>query len=89
MNKLLEIERIEFVKYRKCIYLAKDLKRLDNGKYRLNYFFRSIKKETAKLYTDGFVDNYEYQFGYLKKATQEDANFLISRIKIEQPNFDL
>jgi hypothetical protein len=89
MSKATEIKRDDFVKYRKCIYLVKDFQKLDNRKSRLNYYFRSIKIETAKLYSNGFDENYNWQFECIKKASQEEVDFLVSRIRSEHPNFDL
>lgn len=88
MNEIIEIKRNDFVKYLKCIYLVKGFQKLDNGKYRLNYHFRSIRKDNAKLYTNEFDDIYGYLSEKIKKTTIEETKFIISKIKTEYPNFD-
>ena len=49
---MLDIRRNNSVKYRQCLYLVKDFKKVNEKKYRLEYFFRTIKKENAELQMD-------------------------------------
>ena len=88
MYNAIDIKRNDIIKYMKCIYLVKDFQKLDNGKYLLNYYFRSIRKDNAKL---NINDSYEIS-GYLvetiKKASPEESNFIITRINSVYPNYD-
>nr|WP_319511408.1 hypothetical protein [uncultured Draconibacterium sp.] len=86
---MIDIKKNDFIKYRKCIYLVKDFRKLENGKYRLTYFFRTINDKSAKLYLNEFTDNYDWNFEYIKEANQEQINLLISKIRKEYPDFDL
>lgn len=89
MYEIIEIKKYDFVKYLKNLYLVEDFHKLENGQYRLNYLFRSIRKSNAKLHTNGFYDIYGYLAENIRKATDEEIEFLISRIKQEHPNFDI
>jgi hypothetical protein len=89
MYRTIEIKKNDFVKYLKCIYLVKDFEKLDNGRYRLSYFFRSIIKDDAKLHFNEFYDISAYLTEKIKKPSLEETKFLISRIKAEHPSFDL
>ena len=86
---ILDINKNDFIKYLKCIYLVKDFYRDENGYYILEYYFRSIIKENAKLHTTNLYKISGYLTEKIKKATSEETKFLISRIKMESPDFDL
>jgi len=89
MNKSTEIQRNDVVKYLKCLYLVKDLEKLENGNFRLNYYFRITRKDNAKLHFNESYDISSYLLKQVKRPSTEEAEFLISRIKVEHPNFDL
>lgn len=84
-----EIYKYDIVKYLKCIYLVKDFHKLENGRYRLNYYFRTSKNDKVDLKMNDFYDFYSSDVEKIKKPTLEERNFLISRIKVKYPNFDL
>jgi len=86
---VINIEPYDFVKYLKCIYLVKEFQRTDNGLYVIEYYFRSIKKENAKLHSTNSDKITGYLAEKIKKATTEEIRFLTSRIKSKKPNFDL
>jgi len=89
MNNIIEIKRTDFVKYLKCIYLVKDFQKLDNGRYRLSYYFRSIIKDNAKLHMNDSDVISNYLTEKIKKPTLDELKYIISRIKAEYPDFDL
>ena len=86
---IIDINPNNFIKYLKCIYLVKDFYRAENGQYILEYYFRSIIKENAKLHTDNSYKISGYLAEKIKKTTTEETKFLISKIKNEKPDFDM
>jgi hypothetical protein len=86
---VIDINPYDFVKYFKCIYLVKKFHKTDNGHYIIEYYFRSIKKENAKLHSTNSDEIIGYLAEKIKKATTEEIRFLTSRIKTKRPNFDL
>lgn len=89
MANTIKIDRYDIIKYRKCIYLVKNFLKLEDGNYRLEYYFRSINNQIGKLKLNGFSDNSEYQFEYIKEASIEEIDLLVSKIRKEHPKFDL
>jgi hypothetical protein len=89
MDEIIEIKEYDIVKYLKSIYLVKDFQKIDDRKYRLNYYFRSIRKDSAKLHTNESYELYGYLAEKIRKADLEEMKSLISKIKVEHPNFDL
>ena len=89
MNELILIKENDYVKYFKNIYLVKDFKELEKGRYRLSFYFRSIKKKNAKLYKDDSSKINGYLARKIKKATPEEIKFLHSRIRLKFPHLDL
>lgn len=87
MYNPIDIKKNDFVKYAKSIYLVKDFKNL-NGRYRLSFYFRAIKKDKAKLHTNSFNEITGYSSETIKRATAEEIAFLTSKIKAKSPTFD-
>lgn len=75
MNESIPIKKNDFVKYMKSIYLVKDFQKLENGRYRLNYYFRSLEKNHAKLHLNGHNNIIGYLAKNIRKATTEEMNF--------------
>lgn len=88
MDEIIEIKENDIVKYLKSIYIVKGFQKLENGRYRLSYYFRSIKKDNAILHTNGSDEIYGYLAEKIKKADSEERKSLISKIKLKHPNFD-
>jgi hypothetical protein len=89
MNEIIKIKENDIVKYLKSIYLVKGFQKLDSGKYRLNYYFRSIRKDNARLHTNKSEELYNTSIVHIKKTNLEEKRSLISKIKVEHPNFDI
>ena len=89
MYNPIEVNKNDFIKYLKCVYLVKNFTKLDNGYYRLSFYFRSIVKDNAKLHNNKYYDISGYQTEKIKKASRKECEFLISQIKKAQPDFDV
>lgn len=89
MNELKTIKRNDFVKYLKCIYLVKDFQKLDNATFIISYYFRASRKAEAKIRINDVFNISSYNLKKIKKATSDETDFLIEKIKLEHPNFDL
>lgn len=88
MDEIIEIKENDIVKYLKSIYLVKSFQKLENGGYRLSYYFRSIRKDNAILHTNESDEIYSYHAEKIKKADLEERKSLISKIKVKHPDFD-
>lgn len=88
MDEIIEIKENDIVKYLKCIYLVKGFQKLENGRYQLSYYFRSIRKDNAILHRNDSDEIYGYLAEKIRKADSEEINSLIKKIKTKYPNFD-
>lgn len=82
----------EILKYRKCIYLIKNLIETNDslhGKYQVNYYFRITFKSGSKLYNDSSEVHYEHNLKYYKNASREEIKFLINEIQNKFPEFNI
>lgn len=89
MERIIEIKENDIVKYLKSTYLVKSFQKLENGKYQLNYHFRTIRKENAELHKNKTDELYGFHAEKIKRADEKERKFLISRIRAEYPDFDL
>ncbi len=89
MERIIELNEYDIVKYLKSTYLVKSFRQFDNGKYQLKYHFRTIRKENAKLHKNKKDELYECDLEKIKKADEKEREFLILRILSENPDFDL
>lgn len=60
MDRIIEIKENDIIKYLKSTYLVKSFRKLENGKYQLNYHFRTIRKENAKLHKNKTYELYGF-----------------------------
>lgn len=82
----------EILKYRKCIYLIKNLIITNDslyGKYQVNYYFRITYKSGSKLHKDSSEVHYEHNLKYYKNASQEEIKFLLNEIQNKFPEFNI
>lgn len=88
MYNPIEIKENDFLKYAKSIYLVKHFKKNEFGRYNLSFYYRCIRKNNAKLYTNSFNSISGHSAETIKKATAEEIAFLTSKIKAKNPNFN-
>ncbi|WP_461629637.1 hypothetical protein [Labilibaculum euxinus] len=86
---VIDLKQYDIVRYLKCIYLVKDFAKDENGKYILNYHFRTIYNSNAELYSENTYELYGFHAEKIRKATKDEIRYFISRIKKEKPDFDL
>lgn len=86
---VIDLKQYDIVRYLKCIYLVKDFFKDENGKYILNYHFRTINNSDAKLHSQDTYELYGFHAEKIRKASIEEIRHFISRIKKEKPDFDL
>lgn len=88
MDEIIEIKENDIVKYLKSIFLVKGFQKLENGRYCLSYYFKSIRKDNAILHSNESDEIYGYLAEKIKQADSEERKSLISKIKTKHPNFD-
>jgi len=86
---VIDLKQYDIVRYLKCIYLVKDFFKDENGRYILNYHFRTINNSNAKLYSEDTYELYGFHAEKIRKATKDEIRDFITRIKKEKPDFDL
>lgn len=86
---VINLKPFDIVKYLKCIYLVKDFFKNEDGKYVLNYHFKTINKSNEKLHSHNTYELYGFHAEKLRKASKDEIIHFISRIKKEKPDFDL
>lgn len=89
MDEIIDIKQNDIVKYLKSIYLVKGFQKLENGRYRLSYYFKSIRKDNAKLHSNSSDEIYGYLAEKIKKANPEEKKSLFSKISTKHPTFML
>jgi hypothetical protein len=86
---VIDLNQYDIVRYLKCIYLVKDFFKDEDGKYILNYYFRTINNSNAKLHYQDTYKLYGFHAEKIRKASSDEIRHFISRIKKEKPDFDL
>ncbi len=78
---ILDIKENSIVKYFKCIYLVKDFKKLESGRYRISYYYRTIESEKAILHTNGQDEIFRQHIDKIRIAPQEAKDYILEKIK--------
>ena len=86
---VIDLKQYDIVRYLKCIYLVKDFFKDENGRYILNYYFRTINNSNAKLHSQNTYELYGFHAKKIRKASKDEIRHFISKIKKEKPDFDL
>lgn len=86
MDKILK--EYDIVRYRQCIYLVKNFEKIDSN-FHLSCYFSLCIKNKGTLTCEKISKIFHLDIKYLKPASDIDRENLISRIKLEYPNFDL
>ncbi len=86
--KRTNIKKHDFIKKADSIFLVKDFRKR-GSKLVLEYFFKTTKRSTGILHGPDSREFYESQTEHIKKASKDEIETLISKIKNQHPQFDL